>query len=137
VCSSDLEAFDVALSGLLKEGVDNRCRRLAAARDRVRGGLEEMGFRMLSPIDIASPVTTASYGLPNMNLADYSAYLFREHHMRIGGGLGELSGKIFRVGHMGRAAAPAPTDRCLRATAAYVGVDRLRACGPRCSNSRC
>ena len=52
-----VEAFDVALSGLLKEGVDNRCRRLAAARDRVRDGLEEMGFRMLSPIDIAAVVT--------------------------------------------------------------------------------
>jgi len=64
-------------------------------------------------------VTTASYGLPNMDLADYSAYLFREHRMRIGGGLGELSGKIFRVGHMGRAAEPAAIDRYLRATADY------------------
>ena len=122
-----VEAFDVALSGLLKEGVDKRCRRLAAARDRVRGGLEEMGFRMLSPIDIASPVTTASYGLPNMNLADYSAYLFREHHMRIGGGLGELSGKIFRVGHMGRAAEPAAIDLYLRATADYLENNNLKA----------
>src|SRR5437879_6210669 len=122
-----VEAFDVALTGLLKEGVDNRCRRLAAARDRVRDGLEEMGFRMLSPIDIASPVTTASYGLPNMNLGDYSAYLLREHHIRIGGGLGALSGMLFRIGHMGRAAEPAAIDRYLRATADYVEENKLRA----------
>jgi alanine-glyoxylate transaminase / serine-glyoxylate transaminase / serine-pyruvate transaminase len=121
-----IEAFDVALGGLLKEGVENRWRRLAAARDRVREGLEEMGFPMLSPVAIASPVTTASHGLPGMNLADYSAYLFREHHIRIGGGLGELSGKIFRVGHMGRAAEPAAIDRYLRATADYVEKNNLR-----------
>jgi alanine-glyoxylate transaminase / serine-glyoxylate transaminase / serine-pyruvate transaminase len=121
-----IEAFDVALSGLLKEGVEHRWRRLAAARDRVREGLEEMGFQMLSPVEIASPVTTASYGLPGMNLADYSAYLFREHHIRIGGGLGELSGKIFRVGHMGRAAEPAAIDRYLRATADYVEMNGLK-----------
>ena len=120
-----IEAFDVALAGLLKEGVENRWRRLAAARDRVRDGLEEMGFPMLSPIEIASPVTTASYGLPGMNLSDYSAYLLREHNIHIGGGLGELSGKIFRVGHMGRAAEPAAIDRYLRATADYVEKNGL------------
>jgi alanine-glyoxylate transaminase / serine-glyoxylate transaminase / serine-pyruvate transaminase len=122
-----VEAFDVALAGLLKEGVENRWRRLAAARDRVRGALEEMGFPMLSPLAIASPVTTASYGLPGMNLADYSAYLLREHNIHIGGGLGELSGKIFRVGHMGRAAEPAAIDRYLRATADYLEKNGLRA----------
>lgn len=115
-----IEALDVALADLLSEGVENRWRRLAAARDRVRGGLEELGFPMLTPVEIASPVTTASYGLPRMNLADYSAYLQREHNIHIGGGLGELAGTIFRVGHMGRAAEPAAIDRYLRATADYV-----------------
>jgi alanine-glyoxylate transaminase/serine-glyoxylate transaminase/serine-pyruvate transaminase len=122
-----IEAFEVALTGLLAEGVENRWRRLASARDRVREGLEEMGFRMLSPFAIASPVTTASYGLPGMNVAGYMDYLLHEHRIRIGGGLGELSGKIFRVGHMGRAAEPAAIDRYLRATADYVEKNKLSA----------
>src|SRR5689334_20069892 len=42
-----IEAFDVALSRLLDEGVEHRWHRLARARDRVREGLEEMGFPML------------------------------------------------------------------------------------------
>ena len=121
-----IEALDVALADLLSEGVENRWRRLASARDRVREGLEEMGFRMLSPIDIASPVTTASYGLPGMNIPEYMGYLLREHHIQIGGGLGPLSGKIFRVGHMGRAAEPGAIDRYLRATADYVEKTGLR-----------
>jgi len=115
-----VEAFDVALTGLLEECVEHRCRRLAAARDRVREGLEELGFEMLAPIAIASPVTTAAYGLPGMDIADYMGWLLREHRIRIGGGLGELSGRIFRIGHMGRAAEPEAIDRYLRATADYV-----------------
>ena len=115
-----IEAFDVALGGLMEEGVENRWRRLARARDRVREGLEEMGFSMLSPLATASPVTTAAYALPGMDLADYMSWLLLEHHIRIGGGLGRLSGKIFRVGHMGRAAEPEAIDRYLRLTATYV-----------------
>jgi len=125
-----IEAFDVALTALLEEGVENRWRRLARARDRVREGLEELGFPMLAPLAIASPVTTAAYAAPGMDLSDYMAWLLREHHIRIGGGLGRLSGKIFRVGHMGRAAEPEAIDRFLRLTAAYVeekGLSRARA----------
>lgn len=121
-----VEAFDVALTGLLEEGIDHRCRRLAAARDRVWEGLEEMGFRMLSPIATASPVTTAAYGLPGMDVADYMGWLLRTHRIRIGGGLGELSGKIFRIGHMGRAAEPEAIDRLLRATGDYVEERKLK-----------
>jgi alanine-glyoxylate transaminase / serine-glyoxylate transaminase / serine-pyruvate transaminase len=125
-----IEAFDVALGGLLDEGVENRWRRLARARDRVREGLEELGFPMLTPLACASPVTTAAYVLPGMDLTDYMSWLLREHHIRIGGGLGPLSGKIFRVGHMGRAAEPEAIDRYLRLTAEYVeekGLGRARA----------
>ena len=119
-------AFDVALTGLLEEGVENRWRRLAAARDRVREGLEEMGFEMLAPIATASPVTTAAYGLPGMDVHDYMAWLLSNHHIRIGGGLGELSGKIFRIGHMGRAAEPEAIDRYLRATADYIDLKQRK-----------
>ena len=125
-----IEAFDLALIRLLEEGVENRWRRLAAARDRVRDGLEEMGFEMLSPISVASPVTTASFGLPGMDVSDYLEWLLKTHHIRIGGGLGELHGRIFRVGHMGRAAEPEAIDRFLRATADYIEQAGLADEGP-------
>jgi alanine-glyoxylate transaminase/serine-glyoxylate transaminase/serine-pyruvate transaminase len=121
-----IEAFDLALTRLLEEGVEARCRRLAAARDRVRDGLEEMGFEMLAPIATASPVTTAAYGLAGMDVSDYIEWLLRNHRIRIGGGLGELRGRIFRIGHMGRAAEPEAIDRFLRATAAYVEKQPLK-----------
>jgi alanine-glyoxylate transaminase/serine-glyoxylate transaminase/serine-pyruvate transaminase len=123
--TNNVEAFDLALTRLLEEGVEQRCRRLAGARDRVREGLEELGFEMLAPIATASPVTTASYGLPGMDVGDYIGWLLRVHRIHIGGGLGQLSGRIFRIGHMGRAAEPAAIDRYLRATADYVEQHRL------------
>jgi alanine-glyoxylate transaminase / serine-glyoxylate transaminase / serine-pyruvate transaminase len=64
-----------------------------------------------------------------MDVADYMDWLLREHHIRIGGGLGDLSGKIFRIGHMGRAAEPEAIDRYLRVTADYLeerGLGRAR-----------
>jgi alanine-glyoxylate transaminase / serine-glyoxylate transaminase / serine-pyruvate transaminase len=118
--SSVIEAFDVALSKLLAEGLENRQERLAQARDRVRGGLREMGFEMLVGDTIASPVATAVMGLRGMDVNGYLEWLLREHGIRIGGGLGDLSGRIFRVGHMGRAADPEAIARYLAATAAYV-----------------
>jgi alanine-glyoxylate transaminase/serine-glyoxylate transaminase/serine-pyruvate transaminase len=126
-----IEAFDVALTRLLEEGVENRCRRLAAARDRVREGLQELGFEMLAPNDVASPVTTAIFGLPGMDVPDYIGWLLRNYRIRIGGGLGELSGRIFRVGHMGRAAEPEAVDRYLRATADYMEHAGLAGMGGR------
>lgn len=115
-----IAAFDVALTRLLEEGLENRWRRLSGARDRVREGLQELGFEMLSPANVASPVTTAAFGLPGMNLHEYIAWLLREHRIHVGGGLGELAGRIFRVGHMGRAAEREAIDRFLDATAEYV-----------------
>jgi alanine-glyoxylate transaminase / serine-glyoxylate transaminase / serine-pyruvate transaminase len=55
-----------------------------------------------------------------MDVTDYLEWLLMNHHIRIGGGLGELRGRIFRVGHMGRAAEPEAIDRYLRATADYI-----------------
>jgi alanine-glyoxylate transaminase/serine-glyoxylate transaminase/serine-pyruvate transaminase len=122
--TSVIEAFEVALSRLLDEGLENRWRRLAAARDRVREGLSGLGFEMLSPGEVAAPVTTAAWAPPGMDVREYMAWLLREHRIRIGGGLGELAGRIVRVAHMGRAAEPDAIDRFLQATSDYVGRAR-------------
>jgi alanine-glyoxylate transaminase/serine-glyoxylate transaminase/serine-pyruvate transaminase len=93
----------------------------------VREGLQELGFEMLSPLLVASPVTTVAVALPGMDVHHYMDWLMKEHGIRIGGGLGELEDRIFRVGHMGRAAEPEAVDRYLRATGDYVkanGLDR-------------
>lgn len=129
--TSIIAAFDVAVSRALDEGLPNLQARLVAARDRVRGGLRELGFEMLVADAVASPTVTAVRALDGMDVRDYLDWLLREHRLRVGGGLGEYAGRIFRVGHMGRAAEPAATDRFLAATAEYVELRRLGAAAAR------
>jgi aspartate aminotransferase-like enzyme len=55
-----------------------------------------------------------------MDVDDYLQWLRREHGLRLGGGIGRLQGRVFRVGHMGRAADPAVAHAYLKATAEYL-----------------
>ena len=123
-------ALAAAVDEVLERGLEAHQARFARAAARVREGLGELGFEMVIPEANASPVTTAVWALPDMDVADYMDWLRRERGMRLGGGLGALAGRSFRVGHMGRAAEPEAIDRYLRLTAAYVeekGLARARA----------
>jgi alanine-glyoxylate transaminase / serine-glyoxylate transaminase / serine-pyruvate transaminase len=119
-----IRALDGAVQRVLEVGLEEHIRRHRAARDTVRGGLREMGFEMLVPDPVASPVTTAVLGLPGMDLNDYMRWLLEEHDIRIGGGFGQYVGKVFRIGHMGRAKDPEVIDRYLALTATYLDQHR-------------
>jgi len=115
-----IRAFDGAVERVLELGLDEHIRRHRAARDTVRDGLREMGFEMLVPDAVASPVTTAVLALPGMDLDGYMRWLLEEHDIRIGGGFGQYAGTVFRIGHMGRAKDPEVIERYLSLTAAYL-----------------
>lgn len=121
VPTNAMDALDVAVHDVLCRSREQNHARFVAAASRVREGLRELGFRMLIPDEHTSPVTTAVWALPDMDVSDYLGWLRREHGLRLGGGLGDLAGRVFRVGHMGRAAEPEVVDAYLRATAEYLG----------------
>jgi aspartate aminotransferase-like enzyme len=117
-------ALDVAVGEFLAEGQEERMRRQAAAARRVREGLRELGFEMLVDDDAASPVCTAVLARPGMDVRDYMSWLLHERRLHIAGGLGPLSGRMFRIGHMGAGADPEVVDLFLRATADYLDQGR-------------
>ena len=119
-----MEALDTAVAEVMARGPREHQARFVAAAARVREGLRELGFEMIIRDGHASPVTTAVWALAGMDVDDYMGWLRREHGLRLGGGLGDLAGRSFRVGHMGRAADPEVIDAYLRATAEYVGQRR-------------
>src|SRR5207244_1359939 len=127
-----VEAFDVALTGLLEEGVERRWTRLARARDRVREGLEEVGFGMLSPIATASPVTTAVYGLPGLDVVEEA-----RRRQAVDDAMVERHGEVHdranpdRVTHHHRAPADRfrAQDRCLRLVDDGLPRDRAERAG--------
>jgi alanine-glyoxylate transaminase/serine-glyoxylate transaminase/serine-pyruvate transaminase len=118
--STPIAGLGAALDEILERGVEAHLARHEAAARRTREGLRELGFEMLVADDWASPVTTAVWTLPGMDVADYHDWLRARYRLLLGGGLGELAARLFRVGHMGAAADPAVVDTFLRATAEYL-----------------
>jgi len=113
-------ALAAAVEEVIRTGLPAHQARFTQAALRVREGLGELGFEMVIPDEHASPLTTAAWGRPGMDVHDYLEWLRRERGLRLGGALGDLAGRAFRVGHMGRAAEPDVVDGYLRATAEYV-----------------
>lgn len=115
VPSGVLGALDVSLRKILAEGLEERIARTAAAAHRVRQSLAEMGFEMFVDDAWASPVTTSVKAHPDLPAADLIATLRDRYGIYISGGLDDLRGKIFRVGHMGRAIEPEEVELLLGA----------------------
>lgn len=103
VGSHNLQALHVALTKLNQEGLENRWQRYRETAAWFRAAMKERGFTLLVEGEQASSVITAVNGLPGMDIAAFITYLRDQHHIQISGGLGELSGQIMRIGHMGHA----------------------------------
>ena len=120
VATSLAMALRTAVKRLMDEGLPAVFERHAETASAVREGLRQRGFEMLLPEDESSPLLTSAYGLSGMNISHFMRWLFDERGLMVSGGLGDLSGKIFRVGHMGRTASLAVAERFLAAVDDYL-----------------
>lgn len=94
-------AMDVALDLLLQEGLENifaRHRRIAQV---ARDGVRELGLQLLANPNHASNTVTAVVGPEGVDISKLRRILREEHGVVVAGGQGQLSGKIFRIGHLG------------------------------------
>lgn len=107
-------ALHAALSRVFAEGLEQRFARHASAHARLVAGLEPMGFRMLVPTQHQLPMLSAVLP-PFDDEAALRRRLLDEHGIEIGGGLGKLAGRIWRIGLMGENARPEIVDRLLGA----------------------
>ncbi|NOZ30989.1 MAG: alanine--glyoxylate aminotransferase family protein [Crenarchaeota archaeon] len=93
--------LDRALDLILAEGLEKRFERHRFMASLVRSALMEMGVELVAKEGYRADTVTAAY-LPRG--VEWSS-LYKEMRKRgieIAGGLGELKGKIFRIGHMGQ-----------------------------------
>lgn len=95
-----LESMRRIVSG----GLENHYARYTNASRMMREGMRAMGFEMLVPEENAAPIATAFRARPEFTVAELSKWLTEKRSIAISGGLGDLAGKIFRVGHLGKAA---------------------------------
>jgi alanine-glyoxylate transaminase/serine-glyoxylate transaminase/serine-pyruvate transaminase len=111
---SMIYALHAALARVLDEGLDARIARHRAAHERLVAGVEKLGFRMLVAPEHRLPMLNAVVP-PVADEAPLRRRLLDEHGIEVGGGLGKLAGRIWRIGLMGENARPEVVDRLLAA----------------------
>ena len=97
-------ALRESLRMLLEEGIENRIRRHARVAAALRAGLEAMGIGLLAAAGYRlNPLTTA---LIPEGIADATVRqrLLADYNIEIGGGLGQVRGRAWRIGLMGESA---------------------------------
>ena len=97
-------AFREALRMLMEEGLEARFERHARVASALRAGLQAIGIGLLADQDHRlNPLTTAV--IPDgIDDAAVRAALLRDYNIEVGGGLGELRAKVWRIGLMGDSA---------------------------------
>lgn len=119
-------ALEAALDEIDAEGLDARCQRHRDVSAALRRGLAPLGLEPLVPTERATPMLTTIRYPDGVDDQAFRGHLRQVHRIEVGGGLGPLAGRVFRVGLMGHGAR---LENVLRAIAAFG--DALQACGRR------
>lgn len=110
-----LYALHEALRLTLEEGLEARWKRHAETSARFVRGVEAAGLKMLVAPDRRLPQLNSVRIPEGKDDKKMRSALLEKHGIEIGGGLGALAGKIWRVGLMGSGAKPEIADRVLDA----------------------
>jgi len=112
-------ALREALLMVLEEGLDTRIARHAAMHQRLRAGLEKLG---LTYIPTRSLHSLNCVRIPDgADDATVRKALLNEYGIEIGGGLGPMAGKAWRIGLMGYGASVRNVDLILTALREILG----------------
>jgi alanine-glyoxylate transaminase/serine-glyoxylate transaminase/serine-pyruvate transaminase len=113
-------ALHEALRMVHEEGLENAWARHQRNHEALKAGLEAMGLGF---------VVDEAHRLPQLNAvtipdgvddAAVRARLLEEHHLEIGAGLGDLAGKVWRIGLMGYSSRIENVTQCLGALDAVL-----------------
>ena len=110
-----------ALRIIAEEGLDNRIARHQLHAQALWAGLEAMGMRLFAQEGHRLPSLTTVWIPEGVDDAAVRGRLLNEFNLEIGGGLGAVKGRVWRVGLMGASSTPSNVlyflscvERCLR-----------------------
>lgn len=98
---SAMYALREAYRIVLEEGLENRFARHKRNHERLKKGLEELGFEFIVDEAYRLPMLNAVKVPEGMDEGMVRRRLLEEYNIEVGGGLGKFAGKIWRVGLMG------------------------------------
>ena len=93
--------LNVALGMLLDEGLEAVFERHVRLGRACREGVKAMGLELFSPDEDRSAVVTTIRAPDGLDVAAFLLDLRDRLGVQLIGGQGELSGKVFRIGHIG------------------------------------
>ncbi len=99
-------ALHQALSLVLEEGLENRWARHERNGRALQRGLEAMGLVLHAEEAYRLPVLTTVRIPEGVNDGEVRGALLERHGIEIGGGLGDLRGRVWRIGLMGESSTP-------------------------------
>ena len=94
-------ALNTTLDLMLSEGLNNIFARHARVAQLARNEAKSWGLSLFPEANYASNTVTAINASDSINVPKLIQLLRDEHEVVIAGGQGRLSGKIFRIGHLG------------------------------------
>lgn len=118
--TNNIVALHQGLQNIFAGGLEAHFASFERAAAQVREGMAALGFTLFPEAIYAAPPISALNTRPDVDIGDMLRYLLHEHSLMVSGGLGELKGRIFRVGHMGRAKEPQAIETLLQATRIYL-----------------
>jgi alanine-glyoxylate transaminase/serine-glyoxylate transaminase/serine-pyruvate transaminase len=102
-----------ALRLLAEEGLDEAWARHRRNAERLWAGLERLGLELHAPEHLRLPTLTTVRIPEGVDGKAFSLHLLNKHGIEVGGGLGALAGKVWRIGLMGYNSQPENVDRLL------------------------
>ena len=116
-----LYAMYQALAIVNEEGLENVYARHMANHRLLVKGLAEMGLEMLVDENCRLPQLNSVIVPEGIDESAVRSRLLKEFNIEIGAGLGDLAGKIWRIGLMGYTSQPENVDRVLNALKTCLG----------------
>lgn len=102
-----------ALRLLSDEGLENSWARHRTNAEALWSGLESLGLELHVPAELRLPTLTTVRIPSDVDGKAFSSHLLNTHGIEVGGGLGVLAGKIWRIGLMGYNSTPENVERLL------------------------
>jgi len=103
---SMIYALHESLALVLEEGLENRWTRHERNGRALQAGLEGLGLVLHAEEAYRLPVLTTVRIPEGVNDAEVRGALLKRHSIEIGGGLGDLRAKVWRIGLMGESSTP-------------------------------
>lgn len=116
-----LYALHESLVMLRDEGLENAWNRHQFNHNALKAGLEAMGINFLVEQSARLPQLNSVMVPQGVDEAAVRARLLNEYNLEIGAGLGDLAGKVWRIGLMGHSSRAENVIFCLSALEAVLG----------------